>query len=424
MEMATKNPLKVLHLSHSDLSGGAARAAYRIHRALRSIGIDSLLGVNLKLSDDWTVIAPTTFKSRLMINIKSAIATQIRHLFSTQNNTLHSFAVFNSLWPEYINQSDYSVVHLHWIGHEMLSIQDIKRIKKPIVWTFHDMWPYCGAEHYATDLRWNFSYEKATRPNDEMGFDLNRWTWLRKRKYWVKKISVVTPSNWLASDVKKSSLMSDWPVSVIHYPIDVESWTSVDKNLARDLFKLPRSVPLALFGAMGGSKDHRKGFDLLIDSLNELYKAGLYPDLQLVIFGESSPKNPINLKFPVNYVGALNDELSLRVLYSAADVMLVPSRQDNLPLTAIESSVCGTPVVAYSIGGMPDLIDHEVTGYLAKPYNYIDYSDGIRWALNQRFNNDIRTKVRQIAVKKFNPKKIAAEYQDVYEAVLANNLQI
>ncbi len=419
MEMASENSIKVLHLSYSDFSGGAAKAAYRIHKALRSIGIDSSLGVNLKLSDDWTVFLPTGFKHRILARIKSAIATQIRHFFSTQNKALHSVAIFNSSWPEYINQSDYSVVHLHWIGHEMLSIRDIQKIKKPIIWTFHDMWPYCGAEHYTTDLRWSFAYKKETRSVTERGLDVNRWTWSRKKKYWTNKISVVTPSNWLASDVKKSSLMFDWPVSVIPYPIDMDSWEPVDKNLARDLFKLPKSTPLVLFGAMGGSRDSRKGFDLLVNSLNHLHKNGHCLDLQLVIFGESSPQNPINLSFPVNYVGPLNDEFSLRVLYSAADVMLVPSRQDNLPLTAIESLACGTPVIAYSIGGMADLIQHEINGYLAKPYDFIDYSNGIKWALTQRANEKVRVNIREVAIKKFNPKKIAIQYKNLYEKVLS-----
>ncbi len=170
---------------------------------------------------------------------------------------------------------------------------------------------------------------------------------------------------------------------------------------------------------MGGSRDSRKGFDLLVNSLNHLHKNGHCLDLQLVIFGESSPQNPINLSFPVNYVGPLNDELSLRVLYSAADVMLVPSRQDNLPLTAIESLACGTPVIAYSIGGMADLIQHEINGYLAKPYDFIDYSNGIKWALTQRANEKVRVNIREVAIKKFNPKKIAIQYKNLYEKVLS-----
>ena len=117
----------------------------------------------------------------------------------------------------------------------MLSIADISRIRRPIVWTLHDMWAFCGAEHYATDRRWSFGYRRDNRPDDERGFDLNRNTWLRKRKHWTRPLQIVCPSKWLADCVVSSALMSDWPLAVVPNPIDTDVWQPIDRRLARHL---------------------------------------------------------------------------------------------------------------------------------------------------------------------------------------------
>lgn len=416
--MASENPLKILHLSHSDLSGGAAKAAYRIHTSLRSIGVESYLGVDLKLSDDWTVISPKSNFDRVKMRIRSAMATQLNRIHTTNNLSLHSSSFFNSRWLSYINKSNFDVVHLHWVGHEMLSIQDIGKINKPIVWTLHDMWPFCGAEHYATDFRWRDGYSRLNRDTNEGGFDINRWAWLRKKKHWSRLMHIVAPSSWLANNVRLSALLGGQPVSVIPYPIDLLDWQPVDKVTARNLLKLPNNVPIVLFGAMGGGKDLRKGFDLLAKSLTELHSKNIFLDLQVVIFGESRPKNPVNLGFATHYVGSLSDQLSLRILYSAADVMLVPSRQDNLPLTAIESFACGTPVVAYDIGGLSDIVDHKINGYLARQFDVSDFSDGVEWVLRNHSSGDLSAKVRSKALKMFNPGLVSQSYLEIYESML------
>lgn len=229
---------------------------------------------------------------------------------------------------------------------------------------------------------------------------------------------LVTPSHWLADCVTSSALMQDWPVEVIANPIDVKRWKPVDKSLARQLLDLPVHAPLLLFGAIGGGQDPRKGFDLLQEALKHLQRK--IEGLQLVIFGQLAPHNSPDLGFPVHYTGHLHDDLSLRVLYSAVDVFLLPSRQDNLPNTGVEALACGTPVVAFNTCGLPDIVQHQQTGYLARAFEPEDMAEGIQWILaNEERYQQLSTNARQFAAENFSSKIIAQKYRRLYEQVLA-----
>jgi len=410
--------MKIVHLSHSDGGGGAARAAYRLHQSLRASGVDSEMFVNSASAADWTVFGPETRGKKFWNLLRGVAALLITRTLKTSNPVLHSPAFFRSAWPRKINSSDADVVHIHWTAGEMLSIADLRRIKKPIVWTLHDMWAFSGAEHYSEDFRWRDGYFRANRPVYESGFDLNRWTWRRKRRAWRRKIQVVAPSSWLVNCAKESKLMKDWPVEQISLPLDVHRWEPVDQSVARGLLGLPNGVPVLLFGAAGGGNDPRKGFDLLLDSTSHLEQA--VPSLHIVIFGQLEPPFPPNLGFPLHYVGHLTDDLSLRLLYSACDVFALPSRQDNLPLTVVEALSCGTPVVAFDHSGPPSIVRHKNTGYLAKYLDSEDFATGIAWVLGQMSPELLRINARKYAEQAFDAGSIAGQHLELYRKVLAS----
>ena len=409
--------MRVVHLSTADLNGGAARAAYRIHKALQGNGIKSEMLVNEASSGDWSVHGPGGKLGKATSRLRRYLASPLKALLHTGNPVLHTPAIVPSGWPGKLNVSDADVVHLHAVHDEMLSIADIGRINKPLVWTLHDMWAFCGAEHYSDDGRWREGYRPGNRPTHESGFDLNHWTWLRKRKHWRRPISIVTPSRWLADCASNSVLMHDWPVTVVPNCLDTDRWQPLPQSLARQLLGLPAEGPLLLFGAIGGSQDPRKGFDLLLEALAQLRER--QPRLQLVVFGELSPPDPPDLGFSVHYIGHLHDDLSLRALYSAADLFVLPSRQDNLPNTALEAQACGTPVVAFKTGGLPDIVDHRCTGYLAQPYEPQDLAAGIAWVLEDRLRlQALHNAARRRAEQLWNPARVAGLYLGIYQAVL------
>jgi len=408
----------VQHLNYSDISGGAARAVYRIHQALRRHQMDSVMGVASKLSDDWSVFGPLGRVGKAMVQLQSILAAAFVRLLHTNNGVLHSPALFPLRRPKHLANLRPDILHLHWVCGEMLSIRQIGRLSGPVVWTLHDMWPFCGAEHYTEDFRWREGYASNNRPSYESRLDLNRWVWERKRKYWKRHFHIVTPSRWLAQCVRESALMRGWPVTVIPNSLNTDVWAPVERSFARRLLGLPQDEPLVLFGALRGGQDLIKGFDLLRASLEHLRDQRA--DLRLLVFGQSAPRKPEDLGFPVHYLGHLHDDLSLRILYSAADVMVIPSRQDNLPNTGVEALSCGTPVVAFDTCGLPDIVSHHVTGYLAKAFDTEDLAAGIEWVLADSRRYAVLSRNSRVdALARFSEEVVAPQYVAVYESAIA-----
>ena len=212
--------------------------------------------------------------------------------------------------------------------------------------------------------------------------------------------------------------MKNWPVSAIAPPIDTNQWAPINKINARQLLNLSQDANLILFGADGGGKNPVKGYDLLLSALEYIKADNKIKKIELVVFGQSKPKSQPDLGFPIHYSGHLYDDLSLRVLYSAADVMVVPSRLEAFGQTASEAHACGTPVVSFDIGGLPDIIEHQKTGYLAKAFDTRDLANGITWVIEQNGSNKLGNNARERAVEKFSEKKISEDYVSIYKKLL------
>jgi len=198
----------------------------------------------------------------------------------------------------------------------------------------------------------------------------------------------------------------------------LDVYKPTDSKDARQLLNLPSDIPLVLFGAVDSTSNPRKGFDLLLRALNRLEKE-LSANSELVVFGASSPEEGSALPLSAHYLGSFSDDVALALLYSAADVFVAPSREDNLPLTVQESLACGTPVVAFDIGGMEDMIEHQSNGYLAKPFDAEDLAHGISWCLS---GNDRRaqlsTEARSVAEEQFSSERQAKAYIELYREIL------
>lgn len=413
--------MKFLLINTSDISGGAARAAYRIHKGLQGAGMDSKVLVQTKLSDDKNVIGPGTKLKKGLALLRPTFDSAVKNFFTGGTKTIFSPAwlPFSDM-PSQIKSIAPDIVHLHWICDAMLRIEDLKQINKPIIWTLHDMWAFTGGCHYNEGCeRFQQTCGNCPQLNKNTKNDLSRSIFRRKTKAWNKfDITVVTPSNWLAGCAKKSSLFKGRRIEVIHNGLDLNLFKSIDKTIAREIWDLPINKKLILFGAIRSTSDQRKGFDLLYKGLNQL-SAKWAENAELVVFGSSEPQNPPDFGLPVHYLGHLYDDVSLSLLYAAADVMVTPSRQDNLANTVVESLACGTPAVAFDIGGMPDMIEHQRNGYLAKPFDTSDLAAGIDWVLSDenRYERSLCLNARQKAVACFDIKKVARQYIELYESI-------
>lgn len=411
--------MEIISLNQSDIAGGASRAAYRIHQAVLAEGINSKMIVDQAKKGDWTVFGPKGNIKKALALLKAPIASLITRALKTKNISLHSPAIIPTRWNVELNKSNADCIHLHWINKEMISIADLGKIKKPLVWTLHDMWPFCGAEHLTQDYRWRDGYLDTNRPGYESGFDLCAWTAQRKLKHWKRPIHIVAPSTWIANCARESVLMREWPITVIPNPVNTNIWRPTDKELARSLMGLPSGVPLLLFGAIGGTSDPNKGFDLLRDALK--YLKGSCKDFELVIFGELAPKYSYDLGFKTHFMGHLSDDVSLCLLYSAADILVVPSRIESFCQAASEAHACGTPVVAFGATGLLDVVSHNKTGYLAKPYDPIGLAEGIQHLIeNPNRLKEMGKEARNKALRTWSYEKVASHYLEVYKKSLGS----
>ena len=197
----------------------------------------------------------------------------------------------------------------------------------------------------------------------------------------------------------------------------MDKWIPIDKKIAREKLGLPQEVSLILFGAIRGAADPRKGFDLLRAAIKELSKQeGMS---ELVIFGQSAPDQPIDLGFPIHYLGHLSNELDMQLAYSAADVLVAPSTQEVFGQTASEAHACACPAVAFEGTGLADIIDHQKTGYLARAGDVQDLAAGISWVLSSASqSNKINLAARARAVEKFSYPIVAQQYKSIYSKVL------
>lgn len=412
--------MKLLHLNHSDDGAGAARAAYRLHRAMLRARLSSRMMVNVSTTGDPTVYGPKSRWAKGSALIRPGLVEAgFSRLYRTDNAIIHSPAVLPSGKRGFLNACQADVLHLHWVQNEMLSIEDLPHLHKPLIWTLHDMWAFCGAEHVSWSERWKEGYRRDNAEAGYRGLDINRWTWRRKQRNWKKPVSLIAPSRWLAACVQQSALMKDWPVRVIPNAIDTDFWCPVDKALARTLLGLPEGVPLVIFGTSGANAAYHKGFDLLEQALSHLRGQGA--DLELAIFGQRKPKQPPMLGHPVHYLGILHDDLTMRLAYCAADALIVPSRIDNLPNTAVEAMACGTPVVAFDTCGLPDIVDHQSNGFLARAFDAEDLATGISWTVTHHDPPSLRQAARQKAVECFSESTVLAQHAEAYEQVLGRS---
>jgi len=430
--------MKVLIVNTWDTYGGAARAAFRLHEALSQSGVDSTMLVDEKKSDADTVI---TLQNR---NLKERILNGLNEVFrklnickfiyklslakykKTMAKGLSWFApqiVSNKKLVNAINEINPDVVHLHWICNGFLSIEDIAKIKKPIVWSLHDMWAFTGGCHLVAECAKSIMCQKyiencgncpflGSKKTKDLSFDILQ----RKKKSFakVKNMTIVGLSKWMQSCARSSSVFSNRPVVNLPNPINTNLFKLLDKQNSRKLFNLAMDKKLVLFGAMFATSTPYKGFIELTGALNKISSQ----NVEFVVVGSNKPKNPPKLPCKTHYLGHLSDDVSLTSLYNACDVMIVPSKRENLSNVIMESLSCGLPVVAFNIGGNSDMVIHEINGYLAQPFDTSDLASGIDWVLNAKNYAELCKNAREKAVREFDYEVVAKKYVDLYEEIL------
>ena len=411
--------MKILIVNTSDINGGAARAAYRLHKALLTQGIDSKMLVQTKESDDWRVETIATNKIQKGVNlIRPTIDGLPTKFYKNRVKTLFSpsWIGFSGVVNK-INEVNPDIVHLHWVAGGMMRIEDIAKIKAPIVWSLHDNWAFTGGCHIMWECdQYKNSCGACPRLGSNKENDLSRKIFHRKQKTFKQKkeMTIIGLSHWLNECSKSSTLLKDKKHIHLPNPINTSIFKPLGKKQARALWNLPADKKLILFGAMSATSDINKGFKELSEALKQLHDS----NIEFVVFGSSQPKESQSFGFKTHYLGRLHDDVSLTTLYSLADVMVVPSKQENLSNVIMESLSCGTPVVGFDIGGNSDMVEHKKNGYLVKPFDTSDLKDGIEWVLNHDNYDELCRNARAKVLVEFEHQIVAKKYIKLYKDIL------
>ena len=421
--------MKVSLVSYDDGASGSGKSASKLQDALHRINVDSCMYVAMKTRPGLETRLMTSTGGRLRLRLlqeaEARICTALHPHQRSFDGNKHSLGLFGAGVVSALNSDDSDIVQLMFVNG-VLSIADIARIRKPIVWRLSDMWAFSGTGHYdfgdaASDWKTGYRTSRAADQWFANLIDLDRRVWKRKARLWREPIHIVCPSQWLADCVQTSALMKSWPVHVIPTSIDTSLFRPIPKMTARRLLGLKLDAPYILYSALGGTSDKRKGGDLFIEAVEGL--AHSIPDLNLMFVG--GQRSTEIGRFPEDRVyeaGVLNDPLTLALHYSAADLTVIPSRQDNLPQVGVEAQSCGCPVVAFDVSGLSELIDNGKTGALASPFDCADLRRAVQWCLADRARlKHLGKAARKRAQNKFDRQIVATSYRSLYEHVLSGN---
>ena len=421
--------MKIVHLCSMDF-GGAGKAAYRLHKGLQEIGVDSSMIVMCKKTSDDTVhVLPSEVSGspEKWWGLLSGIwnASLANYPFRSPDNELFSeFCAIASLEPlrDKIRSAD--IINLHWVAglFDSTIMPQFLRGKK-VVWTLHDMNPFTGGCHYAGNCT-RFCDRCGECPQLASGEsnDLSLIGWSQKQQaYQDMNITVVAPSKWLGACSGKSSLLGRFSHKIIPYGFPLETFKPLDRLNIRSALGINRDTRIVLFCA-DSTATKRKGFSYLLEALNVLSRSGRGKNLTLAIVGRHDNSGHQACGYPELIFGHVGSEEQMAVLYNAADVFVLPSLEDNLPNTVVESLACGTPVAAFNVGGVPDMVDHGITGYLAPAKDVASLADAIEWCVNSA-PTSIRQSCRAKAESFFLLKTQAVNYMKLYDSISPSSNQ-
>ncbi|MGB3682866.1 MAG: glycosyltransferase family 4 protein [Rubrobacteraceae bacterium] len=428
-------PLKIVHVSTQDAMGGAARAAQRLHHGLLRLGHDSSMFVARRHGDDPSVRVFEPSQDAESVARRERRGAMIEDDFSRYEESRpevyrigDSFnddrSPFGGGPLEQLPPCD--VVNLHvisgFIDHQAFfgSVPG----HTPVVWTLHDMNSFTGGCHYDYGCG---KHAESCGACPQLGSDdeedLSRQSWRRKREVYSQvakdRLHVVGASRWLADEARRSSLFDGFPVTTIPYSLDTQAFAPRDHGQARATLGVPEDARVALF-LTDSLVTRRKGFALLAEALNGIKDV---PNLRLLSLGYNDPsllKNPpIVESIPHQHFDFLDDDLLLSSIYSAADLFVIPSLQENLPQTALEAMSCGTPVVGFDVGGIPDLVRPGVTGELAPVGDAEALGSVIRDLLKDPEKlAALSDNCRRVVIEEYNHDLQAGRYADLYRALL------
>jgi glycosyltransferase involved in cell wall biosynthesis len=420
--------MKVLQISTYDIEGGAGIAAYRLHRALLGIGEVSRMMVRHKSSTDETVLRALSQNQPVPEDEDFFLRTVIQ----SQHIDFHRTEISNTLFTLPYPGDDLAgstpfreadLVNLHWVaGYQSpVTLQRLWQQGKPVVWTLHDQWAFTGGCHYSAGCR-KYRSDCVSCPQlADDPWDVPAAVLQDKLTLWARAdLTIVTPSRWLASCARESALFKEMRIEVIPNSLDTDFFTPFPKEDAKRDLGLPPDAATLLFGAADGT-EKRKGFRELLAAIRYAlaspeFRRLLERDrLKILCYGHPDPALR-NEGLPAVALGYLDSPEKIRTAYSAADLFILPSLEDNLPNTMLEALSCGTPVVAFAAGGIPEVIVDGVNGKLAAVGDSQELARAISsLVFRQEESKAMGRNGRRMMVKEYALPVQAQQYKRLYQ---------
>jgi glycosyltransferase involved in cell wall biosynthesis len=398
--------------------GGGIMATRNLHFGLKQAGIDSkILCKYKKLESTDSVPFP---QSKLLSKLEPRLQRVTSMLGLNDIHCLSTFRIKKE--PAYV---DADVIHIHGVHTGFFNYLALPYLtaEKPAILTLHDMWPFTGHCSYSYDCeRFKIGCGRCPYPEiyPSIKRDNTRLEW--KLKNWVyhnSNLTIIAPSHWLI-ECARQSMLAALPIHHIPYGINTDVYKPLDKYQYRELFGLPPKKNVLLFGAMrlNGMEGVRKGADLVIKALQSLPKT-LKSQTSLLLLGQGGDRVSEAVGIDSVNLGYLGNERLKAIAYNTADLVLLPSRRDNLPLISMETISCGTPVVAFRVGGIPDVVRPQVTGYLAEPENVKDFNAGIVQLLeDQNLRQSMAQNCRTIALNEYSMEAHVDRHIELYRKII------
>ena len=411
--------MRVLIVNTAERTGGAAIAANRLLHALNNNGVEARMLVrDRKTGAPDVVNIPQSWKLKAKFLWERGViwlANGLRKDGIFQVDIANAGTDITAM--DEFKQAD--VIHLHWVNQGFLSLSDLDRILasgKPVVVTLHDQWYFTGICHYSSECE-KYKTQCEHCPMLKGKCDLARRVFDRKRvMYEGRNITFVGCSRWMADLARQSRLTQGHLVTNIPNAIDTDVFKPMDKVAARQRYNLPIDKKLLLFGAQRIT-DKRKGFRYLAEACEHIsmHHPTLPDNLGVIVLGGDAESVKETLSLPVYTVNYLSNETEIAELYSAADLFVTPSLQDNLPNTIVEAMACGVPCVGFNVGGIPEMIRHKQDGYIADYCDSIDFAQGIAWCLDEARHPSLCKAARDNALATYSESAVAQRYLEVYQ---------
>jgi glycosyltransferase involved in cell wall biosynthesis len=423
--------MNIAIVNSSDMNGGAARAAFRLFKGLRMLGHDAGMAVKLKKSGDEHVVRVAPRHE--YYDSEARIFEYVHQHEVNLNRTSLTDAYFSFPYPgldlsETLLVRNADIINLHWVAgfQSVESVTSLINLDTPVVWTLHDQNPFTGGCHYSSGC---INYQKNCLECPQLvtdSYQIPHNVLKNKIHSWNRNITIVTPSRWLAECARRSRVFGKFRVEIIPNSVETDIFTPTDKAIAKEKFGIAQDRITLLFGAEHAG-EKRKGFSQLLEAVTHCMKDSKFREMvsieKILILTMGNPDpDPVDIGIPVHELGYIEDDATVALAYSAADIYILPTIEDNLPNTLLEAMACGTPVLAFRTGGIPDVIQHGKNGYLAR-YGVSD--DLASYLLKMICNDDERKRMgaasRELMEYRYMLEHQARSYLELYNDLIGKD---